>query len=120
MLPLLPTHPLVLKLLKGVSCTLIAGALGLVATKLSGMIAEHTLLERVFWIGTAALLFHVLEGIAAGILAHRLKENPVKAGMYTFWTGIAGITEILQRLEDGQQVTTCSRAIATVKRDYSP
>ncbi|NEZ64285.1 hypothetical protein D0962_16050 [Leptolyngbyaceae cyanobacterium CCMR0082] len=111
MLPLLPTHPLVLKVIKGVSCTLIAGALGLVATKLSGMIAEHTLLERVFWIGAAALLFHVLEGIAAGILAHRLKENSVKAGMYTFWTGIAGIIEILQRLEDSRQVTTIESGI---------
>ena len=106
MLPLLPTHPMVLKVIKVVSCIFIAGALVLVATKLSGMIAEHTLLERVFWVGTAALLFHVLEGIAAGILAYRLKENPIKAGMYTFWTGIAGITEILQRLEGDRQITT--------------
>lgn len=106
MLPFLPTHPRVLKMIKVVSCLLIAGALLLVATKLSGIIAEHTFLERVFWIGTAALLFHVLEGIAAGVLAYRLKENPVKAGMYTFWTGIAGIVEILQRLDDSQQVTT--------------
>ena len=106
MLPLLPTHPRVLKVIKVLSCILIAGALVLVATKLSGMIAEHTLLERGFWIGTAALLFHVLEGIAAGFLAYRLKENPVKVGMYTFWTGIAGITEILQRLEDSRQITT--------------
>ncbi|MBX2862534.1 MAG: hypothetical protein KTR27_03195 [Leptolyngbyaceae cyanobacterium MAG.088] len=106
MLPLLPTHPLALKVIKVISCVLIAGALGLVVGKLNGMVTDHTLLERVFEIGTAALLFHVLEGIIAGILAYRLKENPVKAGLYTFWTGIAGITEILQRVENNRQVTT--------------
>ncbi len=106
MLPLLPTHPLALKVIKVISCTLIAGALGLVVSKLSGIIEDHTLLERVFWVGTAALLFHVLEGMAAVILAYRLKENPVKAGVYTFWTGIAGITEMLQRLENSRQATT--------------
>lgn len=106
MLSLLPTHPLVLNVLKVISCILIIGALGLVVLKLSGMITENTLLERVFWIGTAALLFHVLEGMAAGILAYRLKENPFRVGMYTFWTGVVGIIEILQRLEDSPQLTT--------------
>ena len=109
MLPLLPTHPLALKVIKVISCILIAGALGLVVSKLRGIIADHTLLERVFWIGTAALLFHVLEGVIAGFLAHRLKENPVKAGVYTFWTGIAGIIEILQRLENNRQTTTAEQ-----------
>ncbi|MEM7792868.1 MAG: hypothetical protein AAF579_00255 [Cyanobacteria bacterium P01_C01_bin.118] len=103
MLPLLPTHPLVIKVIKVISCILIAGALGLVVGKLSGVIAG---LERVFWIGTVALVFHVLEGMIAGVLAHRLQENPIKAGVYTFWTGIAGITEILQRLENNRQATT--------------
>ncbi len=106
MLPLLPNHPLVLNVLKVLSCILIAGALALVVGKLSGIIAEHTFLERVFWVGTVALLIHALEGIVAGILAYRLKENPVKAGVYTFWTGTVGITEILQRLENSHQVTT--------------
>ncbi|MEM9266683.1 MAG: hypothetical protein AAGA46_14275 [Cyanobacteria bacterium P01_F01_bin.13] len=104
--PLLPTHPLVLKIIKVISCILIAGALGLVVGKLNGIIPAHSFLEKVFWIATVALLFHVLEGIAAAILAYRLKENPVKAGMYTFWTGIAGITEMLQRLDNNRQVTT--------------
>ncbi|NEQ53817.1 MAG: hypothetical protein F6K11_27420 [Leptolyngbya sp. SIO3F4] len=106
MLPLFPTYPLALKVIKVLSCGLIAGALGLVVGKLSGIIAAHAWLERVFWIGTVALLFHVLEGVTAAILAYRLKENPVKAGLYTFWTGFVGIVEILQRLENNHQATT--------------
>ena len=106
MLPLLPTDPLALKVIKVISCVLITGALGLMVMRLNGLIADHSLLARVFWFGTAALLFHVLEGLIAGFLAHRLKENPIKVGIYTFWTGIAGITELLQRIENSHQATT--------------
>jgi hypothetical protein len=95
----------VLKGIKVVSCLLIAGALGLVAGKVSGMITEHSLLEKLFWIGSAALLFHVLEAIAAIRLAHRLDEDPARAAAYTFWTGIAGISELLQKIEASNQAT---------------
>lgn len=105
MLPLLPTHPLALKTIKVLSCILIAGALALVAAKAAGLIESHTLLEKVFWIGTVALLLHGMEAIVAAVLAYRLQENPVKAGIYTFWTGAAGIMDILQRLQSSHETT---------------
>lgn len=106
MWPLLPTHPRVLNVIKVMSCLFIAGALGLVIGKIGGVIAENSWLEHAFWIGSAALLFHILEGVVAGILAYDLKENPVKAGIYTFWTGIAGVIEILERREERNKATT--------------
>lgn len=103
--PLLPTHPRILNTIKVISSTLIAAALALLVGKLNGMIAGHAWLENVFWVGAIALLFHGVEGIAASVLAYRLKENPLKAGVYTFWTGVAGLTELLQRLENSRQAT---------------
>lgn len=98
-MPLLPTNPTLLTLIKIASCTLIAGALGLVWGKTTGLIAPHSLVDHLFWIGSVALGFHGLEGIAAAILAQRLQENSLKAAIYTFWTGVAGISELVQQLK---------------------
>ncbi|WP_448571003.1 hypothetical protein [Trichothermofontia sp.] len=79
------------------------GALGLTLGKLNGMIAEHSLLETLFWLGSVALATHLLEAIAAMVLAARANRNPLQAGIYTFWMGVAGIAELRFRIENSDR-----------------
>ena len=97
---LFPTHPTLLKGIKILSCILIAGALGLLLGKGYAIIGHHPLpqlLEVLFWIGSCALFFHLLEGIAAAVLAYSRGKNPLKAGIYAFWTGFVGLYEIISK-----------------------
>lgn len=104
-MPLLPINPRLLKGIKILSCLLIAGALGLVAVKASGLIPQKSPLDKAFWLGSVALVFHGLEAMVAAVLAHRLNENVIKAALYTFWTGAAGLAELFQQLDANSQTT---------------
>lgn len=103
-MPLPSINPQLLKAIKILSCVLVAGAIVLLIVKTSGLISEHTLLARVFWISSVALAFHGLEAILAAGLAHRLNQNPLGSALYVFWTGAAGLTELFQKLEDQTSV----------------
>ncbi len=96
---ILPASPFLVRAIKLLSCLLIAGALGLAAAAASGQLPQTAVVQRCFWIGCAILFFHTLEGVAAAVLAHRLTENPLRAALYTFWTGAAGLSEILKRAQ---------------------
>lgn len=99
---LLPTHPyllLIIKVVKVISCLVIAGAIGLTVGKLNGMIPSNSWLETLCWLGRMALLLHLVEAIAAMVLADRVNLNPLKAGIYTFWMGAAGIAELLLQIQ---------------------
>ncbi len=107
---LLPTHPTLLKSIKILSCILIAGALGLALGKGYATMENYPLpqfLEVLFWIGSCALFFHLLEGIAAAAVAYGHGENnPLKAGIYAFWTGFVGLYEIINRGKEVKRTTT--------------
>jgi len=100
---LLPTDPRLLTIIKIISCSVIMGALGLTLAKLNGMVVDRSLLDTLFWLGSMALLLHLVEAIAAMVLADRAHLNPLKAGIYTFWMGVAGISELLLQIENSDR-----------------
>ncbi|MDJ0719628.1 MAG: hypothetical protein QNJ54_36295 [Prochloraceae cyanobacterium] len=103
MLKRLPTSLTLPSIIKILSCALIAIALGLTVGQLYAIVTHHPLphiLEILFRIGSFVLFAHVLEGIVAFTIASRRRENPISAGIYTFWTGAVGLSETLQLSKD--------------------
>ncbi len=92
-------------IIKILSCAFIAIALGLTVGQIYSTIADRPLphiLEILFWIGSFVLFSHLIEGIVAFTIAYRRGENPIRAGIYTFWTGAVGLWEINNTYNEGK------------------
>jgi hypothetical protein len=55
---------------------------------------ESPILSTLRLLAIFALTIHVMEGIAGGIIAYFQGLNPVKYGIYTFFTGTLGLWEM--------------------------
>lgn len=96
----MPTYPRLRLIIKLISGIVITGVLGLVLGNLNGLIAPNSWLETLFWLGSMALLWHLVAAIAATVIADRANLNPLKAGIYTFWMGVAGISELRLQVQE--------------------
>ena len=86
-----------LHLLKIISTVLIMGAIGLEIWNIYASLSESIVpdfLRLFIWLGIFAILAHFLEGILAAFLAFRSGKNSIKCGVYTFFTGTAGLLEL--------------------------
>ncbi len=97
------THPILWKAIKFTSSTLISLALGLMLMQLYAMANQDPLpqgLDIFVWLARVALLIHSLEGTVAATIACRRGDNVIKSGIYTFFTGMAGLSEIFNHAQD--------------------
>ena len=58
------------------------------------------------WFGAIALLAHFIEGIIAAFNANSQQKNPLTYGIYTFFVGFVGLSELF----DGESVEKVSRS----------
>ncbi|MEM9274608.1 MAG: hypothetical protein AAGA80_16845 [Cyanobacteria bacterium P01_F01_bin.143] len=87
--------------IKILSTMLITGAIALDIWYLSLLIRGYTLpdgLDKFLWIGSFALVAHVIEGAIAASRAKTHNKNPLNYGIYTFFVGFVGLWE-LQKIE---------------------
>jgi hypothetical protein len=90
------SHPILWQAIKFTSSTLISMALGLISWQLYAISNHNSLpqgLHILVWLAAVALFIHSIEGIVAAIVAYRRGDNVIKSGIYTFFTGIAGLLE---------------------------
>ena len=83
--------------IKLTSSVLIAMAAILLAWKLYATATNIPLpakLDVWVWIGSGAMVIHAIEGALAARIASSRDENPLKVGLYTFFTGMAGLAEL--------------------------
>ncbi|MEM9214118.1 MAG: hypothetical protein AAGD25_07190 [Cyanobacteria bacterium P01_F01_bin.150] len=86
------------KLLKGFIAVAMLGAIMLPLYKLYIVSHDGVLPSRLDTLVTVTyfvLMAHVIEGLIAGAIAFRRGENVIKAGVYAFFTGFIGLTEII-------------------------
>jgi hypothetical protein len=91
-----PTHPILWKAIKFTSSILISMALGLIFWQFYALANQDSLpqgLDIFVWLAGMALLIHSIEGVVAATIAWRRGDNVLKSGIYTFFTGIAGLSE---------------------------
>ncbi|MEL7085860.1 MAG: hypothetical protein AAF268_07105 [Cyanobacteria bacterium P01_A01_bin.3] len=90
--------------IKLISSVLIAMAAVLLMWKLYAT-ANHTQLPAKLdvwvWVGAGAMAIHAVEGAIAARIASSRDENPLKVGVYTFFTGMAGLAELYNQ-EDSE------------------
>lgn len=90
--------------IKLTSSVLIAMAAILLAWKLYAIATNIPLppkLDVWVWVGTGAMAIHAIEGAIAARIASSRDENPLKVGVYTFFTGMAGLAELYH--QDGSE-----------------
>lgn len=74
-------------------------AIGVEINNFYPLIPEITTLgffRVITWLAAIALISHLIEGIIAAIVAYRKGLNPLKTGIYTFFTGTVGLVEVLK------------------------
>lgn len=101
----LSRYPRLTNGIKLLSIGLMLGAIGLGIGRLWTIAQGQPwppLLELPFWLASVAAIAHVIEGIAAGILASQQGENSLKTGLYTFFTGFVGLSETWQRRQEAR------------------
>ncbi|MGK7913855.1 MAG: hypothetical protein AB4050_20585 [Synechococcus sp.] len=100
------TNTLQWLVIKLTSAVLIAMAAILLVWKLYA-IANHiqlpSKLDVWVWVGAGAMAIHAMEGAIAARIASSRDENPFKAGIYTFFTGMAGLAELYNQ-DDSEAV----------------
>ncbi|MEM9567660.1 MAG: hypothetical protein AAF974_05080 [Cyanobacteria bacterium P01_E01_bin.34] len=83
--------------IKVTSSVLIAMAALLLAWKLYATASNIPLPSKLdvwVWIGSGAMAIHAVEGALAARIARNRDGNPLKIGIYTFFTGMAGLAEL--------------------------
>ena len=97
-----PSNPGQWLAIKIASSTLIVAALALLAWK-GYAIANHISLSNKFdtwvWIGIVLLAIHAIESAIAAGIANTRGGNSTRAGIYTFFTGMAGLAETYNRTD---------------------
>ena len=93
-------------LIKIASTVLITSALGLEIWQLYLSFNDASLphqLVPVFWIGSIALIVHLIEGLIAGFIANTCKKNSFIYGVYTFLVGFVGLLELQEIVSNSKQ-----------------
>ena len=92
--------------IKLISSVLIAMAVVLLVWKLYAT-ANHIQLPAKLdvwvWVGAGAMAIHAIEGAIAARIASSRDENPLKTGIYTFFTGMAGLAELYNQDENDSE-----------------
>ncbi|ELS02316.1 hypothetical protein Xen7305DRAFT_00020300 [Xenococcus sp. PCC 7305] len=86
-----------LYLIKIASTILITSALGLEIWYLYLRFTDGLLPNKLYpilWLGSLALLAHLIEGAIAAFQARRQDKPPLRYGLYTFFVGFAGLLEL--------------------------
>ncbi len=94
-----------LTVIKGISITLIAAAIGLELWALWGPTSQGQLPEftaPILKVAQIALLIHCIEGLVAAAYASSRKKQPLLYGLYTFFTGFVGLKELFDQQEHPQ------------------
>jgi len=84
-------------LIKILSTILITCALGLEIWYASLLLTNNALpngLYPVLWLGSFALVAHVIEGAIAAFRSKSHDKNPLTYGIYTFFVGFVGLWEL--------------------------
>ncbi len=84
-------------LIKIASTILITFALGLEFWNIYLHITNNALptqLNPILWLGSIALIAHVVEGIIAALNANSRDKNPIAYGIYTFFVGFVALQEL--------------------------
>lgn len=87
----------IFNLIKITSTILITSALGLEFWNLYLHLQNNSLptnLNSVFWLGSFALIAHMIEGVIAALNANSHNKNPFTYGIYTFFVGFVGLKEL--------------------------
>ncbi|GAB4533629.1 MAG: hypothetical protein Tsb0014_19230 [Pleurocapsa sp.] len=53
-------------------------------------------LNPLLWLGTLALLAHLIEALIAAFNASSRQKNPLTYGIYTFFVGFVGLSELFE------------------------
>ena len=87
--------------IKILSTMLITCAIALEIWSLSLIIRGNALpdgIDKFLWIGSFALVAHLIEGAIAAFRSKSHNKNPLNYGIYTFFVGFVGLWE-LQEIE---------------------
>ncbi len=93
-------------LIKIASTVLITSALGLEIWQLYLLFNGISLtpqLVPIFWIGSIALIAHLIEGLIAGFIANTCKKNFFIYGVYTFFVGFVGLLELQEIISSSKE-----------------
>ncbi len=83
--------------IKIVSTLLICAAIGLEIFNIYMLWRSQILpsqLKIIIWVGRFAIFSHLIEGILAGYYSNLQEKNPIKYGIYTFFTGTISLLEL--------------------------
>ncbi len=92
-------------LIKITSTILITGALGLEIWQIYAILTDASLpnqLYPVVWLGSIALIGHLIEGLIAGFKANAGQKNFITYGIYTFFVGFVGLLELQEALSNSK------------------
>ena len=87
-------------LIKIASTILITSALGLEIWQIYLQFTNISFpnpLDSVLWLGSIALIVHLIEGLIAAFLANACHKNFLTYGIYTFFVGFVGLLELQER-----------------------
>lgn len=83
--------------IKYLSIVLTTGAIGLELWHLYAAFSDRqlpALLHPILWMGRFVWVTHFIEGGVAAIYAPRKQKSPLLYGMYTFFVGTIGLSEL--------------------------
>ena len=93
-------------LIKITSTILITSALGLevwqIYLLLRGASFPNTLYP-VLWLGSIALITHLIEGLITAVKANASQKNFLTYGIYTFFVGFVGLLELQEILSNPEK-----------------
>lgn len=96
---LIPENPTVNKAFKGAIAIGMVGAMLLPLYKLYVLSHGGSLpstLNTLVMVTYVVLVAHVIEAVVGGAIAFRRGDNVLKAGLYAFFTGFVGLSEMLK------------------------
>lgn len=98
-----PSNPYQWLAIKITSFVLVFMALGVMGWKLYAILNQQEVPSKLnvwVWVGSALVLLHTIEGAIAAGIAHSRGESALKCGIYTFFTGMAGLSETYNQTEN--------------------
>ena len=90
-------------LIKITSTILITCALGLEIWQIYALLTDASLPHQLYpivWLGSIALVGHLIEGLIAGFKANASHKNSITYGIYTFFVGFVGLLELQDTLSN--------------------
>ncbi len=97
--------------IKYLSTVLITSAIGLELWHISAVFGDRPFwgwLYPMLWLGRFALVAHLIEGAIAAIYAPRKQKAPIRYGVYTFFVGTIGLSELFALGDEARNDTAHS------------